>query len=438
MEIRDAFAAQVLRLAIPAFGALVAPALFLLVDAAVVGTLGTPQLAGLGAGGTVFSAVLALGFFLAYSTTATVARRFGAGQRDRAIADGANAITLGFVLGTVAAVTLWFGADTLVELFGASANVTPHAVDWLRGVVWGMPAALAAMATIGLFRGFQDTRTTLVVTLIQVVTNTLLCVTFVLVLDLGTFGSGLATAIAEWVGLVSYLVVLEKLAHQVGAPLRPTGVRAVLTTFRVGLPLLWRSIALRGVLIGATVVASHLGDAELAAYYVSFTVWYTLSLALDALAIAAQAMLGERLGAAVGDDVRVMMRRLMRWSVGLGVLLGIGTIALSPVLPYAFGSDPEVHGLVIAALVAVGLHQPLSAVVFLLDGVLIGSGDAKYLAFVQTAAFIGFLPVAWAVVHWEAGILALWGAMVWFLTIRGILLVARARTDAWIVEGATR
>lgn len=434
----DAFGREVLRLAVPAFGALVAPSLLILSDSAFVGTLGTNALAGLAIGGAIFSVAVSLSYFLAYATTSVVARRFGAGQEREAIADGVNYVALGLIIGVACATLLIAFAEYFVRWLGHDPDVLPLAVDWLRAAALGAPSAMASMATIGLFRGLQDTRITFFVTTTQVLANIALCAWFVFALDMGITGAGLATALAETLGFAIYFTMLARHARRLHVPFYPTHLRHLGAAMRTGLPLLWRSFSLRVVLMGTTVVAARLGTAELAAFNVSLQMWYILSNLLDALAIAAQAIVGRRLGASEGHLVHDLVNRLLRWSIVYGGIVGAATMALAPFAPHIFSQDATVRHLMMLCLLIIGAHQPLAAIVFLLDGVLIGSGDTRYLAFVLTMAMLTFLPIAWAVLHWQLGVIGLWCAMIAFLTTRGSLMWRRARTDAWIIEGATR
>lgn len=434
----DGFGREVLRLAIPAFGALAAPSLLLLTDAAFIGSLGTDALAGYAGGGAVFGVAASLSYFLAYASTSVVARRFGAGQLRAAVSDGVNYIALGLGIGVLVGLTLWFGAATFADWLGVTSAVLPEAESWLRGAAIGAPGMIAAMAAIGLFRGLQDTRITFWVTLSTVLLNMVLCAIFIFWAHLGTFGAGVAVGIAENLGFLAYFIMLVRYARSVGAPVIPSHLRGLRDAFIVGLPLLWRSFALRTVLMGTTVVAARLGRDELAAFYVSLTVWYVLANLLDALAIAAQAMVGRRLGAHEGHLVHVVVGRLLRLSLLSGVVMGGLTMLLAPFAPALFSDEPAVQQLITACLLIVGAHQPLAAVVFLLDGVLIGSGDTRFLAFVLTMAMCTFLPIAWAVLRFDLGVVGLWVAMIAFLMTRAGLMWRRAKGDVWIVEGATR
>lgn len=419
------------RLALPAFGALIAQPLFVLVDAAIVGTLGTAPLAGLGAAATLVGVMLGLCIFLAYATTSSVARRVGEGRWDAAVSEGVEGMALGLGLGVVIAVATAVGAEPLVRAFGASEVVAPYAVTYLQVVAIGFPAALAATAALGVLRGLQDTRTTLLVTLMAVGVNAALAVLLVLGLQRGIAGAALATAVAEWVAVVAYFVVVARVARRHGVRLTPSGV-GVLAAVRTGAPLFWRTVALRSVFLIAAAVAARLGDADLAAYHVSFQVWILLALASDALAIAGMALLGRYLGAGDVVGARVVTARLLRLGVGLGIVLALLVLAVLPWLPRLFSADPVVQGLITAGLLVAALQQPLAAPVFVLDGVLIGAGDGRWLAFAGAAMLVGFLPAAYVVLALDLGVTGLWWALTWFMLVRGAILAWRARGDRWL------
>lgn len=428
---------SIARLAIPAFGALLAQPLFLLVDAVIVGTLGTEQLAGLGAASTIFGAVVGLCIFLSYAATAAVARLLGSGDRAGALSQGVDGMALGVGLGIVLGVISFAFAEPLITLLGTSAEVTPYAVTYLRIVSIAYPAVLGVLAAVGVLRGLQDTRTTLYVTLVMVATNLVLDLVFILGFGWGIAGSAAATGIAELIGLVAYAGILLRTAHRAGVTIIPSGI-GVVRSARDGAPLFVRSAALRGVLVIAAAVAARLGDAELAAYHVTVTLFFALALALDAVAIAGQALTGKSLGSGEVRESRVIARRIVWWSVWLGVALSLVILALRPWLPGWYGDDAQVAALISSALLVLALLQPLSGVVFALDGVLIGAGDTRWLAWAQIAVFMAFLPAAWLVLVNSWGLDALWWALGWFLFVRAVLLVWRARGSAWLITGAVR
>ncbi len=411
--------------------------LFTLIDAAIVATLGTTSLAALGAGAQVFTTVTGLTVFLAYGTTAVVARRVGAGQSAAAISDGIEGVALGLVIGLGATAGTWLLGPALLEGIGTSPATTPQALEYLRTVSLGFPFALAAMAGVGVLRGLQDTAATLWVTLAAVGVNLALSAFLVLVAGWGIAGSAWATVLAETLAAVLFLLALARRAATSGASLRPSR-SGVLVAARGAVPLFWRTVALRAVFVLAVVVAARLGDAQLAAYYVTFTVWYVLALAMDALGIAGQALLGRNLGAGRVDLARAVTRQMTYWGVVLGFALMAGVLLTRTLIPSIFGQDPVVQAMVAAALVVVAAQQPLAGVVFVLDGVLLGAGDARFLVWAQLIALGAFAPAAW-VVWWTRGsVVQLWLALTVFMLARGLTFSWRVRGSAWLVTGATR
>jgi putative MATE family efflux protein len=432
---------EILRLALPALGALVAEPLFLLADAAIVGHLGTPQLAGLGIAATILGTLVNISVFLAYGTTAAVARMLGAGDLCGAMRQGIDGCWLALLVGSATLVVGWPTSPWLVSLFGPSADVAAHAETYLRISLLGIPAMLLVLAGTGVLRGLQDTRTPLVVAVAGAVGNVILNLLLVYGLGLGIAGSALGTVIAQSAMAVAFARVVVLGARRHRAALRPDwpGVRR---SFSAGMPLVVRTVAMRIALVVATAVAAALGTAELAAYQVAFTTWTLLALVLDAVAIAAQALVGRALGAAAVDEARSITRRMVWWGVVAGAGLAVLVAAAAPLYARVFTTDPEVRRLLIVALLVVALMQPVAGWVFVLDGVLIGAGDGRYLALASVISVAIFLPAAYAVTVVDlselAGQLALWASIgVWMLA-RLATLAVRVRSRAWLVTGAIR
>ncbi len=212
---------EILRLAVPALGALVAEPLFLLADSAMVGHLGVAPLAGLGIASAVLQTVVGLMVFLAYSTTPAVARRLGAGDERGAVAAGVDGSWLALALGIVLAAAGWAASPVLVGLFGASAEVAAQAETYLAISMLGLPAMLLVFAMTGLLRGLQDTRTPLAVAVAGFGANILLNFCFIYPAGLGIAGSALGTVVAQWAMVVVYAVIVVRRARRVGAPLLP-------------------------------------------------------------------------------------------------------------------------------------------------------------------------------------------------------------------------
>jgi len=431
---------QILALAVPALGALVAEPLFVLVDSAVVGQLGTVQLGGLALAGTVLSTAVGLCVFLAYATTAGVARALGAGRRAQAARLGVDGLWLGAALGTLLAVALWTTAPTLVTALGAPAHVVPHAVAYLRWSAPGLPGMLVVLAATGALRGMLDTRTPLRVAAGGAVLNAVLSVVLVLGVGMGVAGSGLGTAVAQLLmGAVLARAVLRD-ARTLGAARRPSTV-GLLSGLRSGGPLLARTGSLRLAVLLAAWVAAGLGAVALAGHQVVGAVWGLCAFALDALAIAAQALVGHELGAGDLRATRATLSRLLQWGVGAGAVLGIVAGAGGWWLATLFTDDPDVRRAVAAALVVVAVSLPVAGWVFVLDGVLIGAGDGRYLAVVGMVTLLAYAPVALAVRSaaptGAAGLVWTWAAFAGvFMLARAVTTGLRAAGTGWMRTGA--
>jgi len=424
-----------LRLAVPAFAALVSEPLFLLADTAVVGFLGTEPLAALSVAGSVLQTVIGLCLFLAYATTATVARRLGAGDEPGALTDGVSGLWLAGALGLLLAAATAAGAAAAIGAFDVTGAVADQAVAYLRVSAIGVPAMLVVLAATGVLRGLQDTRTPLVVIVGANLANIVLDVALVYGAGLGLVGSALGTVLAQGGAAVALVWVVLRRSRRAGASARPE-LRGVWSALGSGTPLLVRTATLRVVLVLATVVAATLPAASLAAQQIAVTVVAVLAYGLDAVAIAGQAIIGHHLGAGDVAATRRSTRRMVWWGVGGGVVAGVGLVALSPWLPYLFTADPEVRSAATTALVVVGLVQPVSGVVFVLDGVLIGAGDGRYLAVAGLLTAVAYVPAALAVVALGGGIGWLWVAYGLWILARAATLVWRARGTSWLRTGA--
>ncbi|MEU9026114.1 MATE family efflux transporter [Streptomyces sp. NPDC048383] len=428
---------EILALAVPAFGALVAEPLFVMADSAIVGHLGTPQLAGLGIAAALLMTGVSVFVFLAYATTAAVARRVGAGDLPAAIRQGMDGIWLALLLGTAVAAVILPTAPGLVSLFGASDTVAPYAITYLRISALGIPAMLMVLAATGVIRGLQDTRTPLYVAIGGFALNGVLNVALVYGAGLGIAGSAWGTVIAQFAMAAAYLFVVVRGARRHGASLRPdkAGIRACA---RAGAPLLVRTLSLRAILMIATAVAARLGDADIAAHQILLSLWSLLAFALDAIAIAGQAIIGRYLGAGDTEGARAVCRRMVQWGIVSGIVLGLLVVVARPVFIPLFTSDPVVEDVLLPALLVVAVSQPVSGIVFVLDGVLMGAGDGPYLARAMLVTLAVFAPAALLVPVFGGGLTTLWWAMTLMMVVRMITLQLRARSGRWLVAGATR
>lgn len=425
---------EIFALALPAFATLIAEPLLVVADTIIVGHLGTPHLGGLTLASSVIGMVVGLAVFLAFGTTATVSRRLGAGDRPGAIAGGLDGMTLGLLLGAAAGVVLGVGAPQIIALFGATPEVTDLGATYLRIVAAGLPAQLVILASTGVLRGLQDTRTPLRVVVIINLLNIALNVALVRGAGLGIAGAAWGTALSQWVGAALLAGAVVRGARREGATwrFRPSGV---LAAARLGGWLVIRNAMLQAALLMTTVTAASLGTTALAAHQVVVTLWGVTSYALDAFAIAAQALVGLRLGAGDVVAARGVLGRVVAWGVGLGVAIGLALIAVRPWVLPLFTPDAAVQDAAARALVVLAVLAPIGAVAFQLDGVLIGAGDARFLALagvVATAAYAPFVGAVWAT---GAGLLWLWASYGVWLAARAVVLGLRSRGDAWLRTG---
>ncbi|WP_030956815.1 MATE family efflux transporter [Streptomyces sp. NRRL S-378] len=428
---------EIFALAVPAFGALVAEPLFVMADSAIVGHLGTPQLAGLGIAAALLTTAVSVFVFLAYATTAAVSRRVGAGDLQAAIRQGMDGIWLALLLGMAVIAVVLPAAPSLISLFGASDSVAPHAITYLRISALGIPAMLVVLAATGVIRGLQDTRTPLYVAIGGFALNAGLNVALVYGAGLGIAGSAWGTVLAQCAMAAAYLFVVVRGARRHGASLRPdaVGIRACA---QAGAPLLVRTLSLRAILMIATAVAARLGDADIAAHQILLSLWSLLAFALDAIAIAGQAIIGRYLGAGDTEGAKAVCRRMVQWGIATGIVLGLLVVLARPVFIPLFTSDPAVENALLPALLVVALSQPVSGIVFVLDGVLMGAGDGPYLARAMLVTLAVFAPVALLVPALGGGLTTLWWAMTLMMLVRMVTLQLRARSGRWAIAGASR
>ena len=427
---------RILALAVPALGALVAEPLFLLADTAMVGHLGAEALAALGVASTILQTLVGLCVFLAYTTTPRVARRLGAGDARGAVRAGVEGMWLGLGVGVLLGILTAVTSSPAPFLLTSDPAVASLARDYLAASAVGLPAMLLVIAAAGLLRGLQDTKTPLMVAGLGFLANAALNAVFIYGFGLGVLGSAIGTVIAQWAMALVYVVIAVRAARREGASLTPGvgGVRRALVDSSL---MLLRSVSLRAVLVAVVLVGGLAGVAELAALQVLLTTFSLLAFALDALAIAAQSMIGHDLGAGAFATVRLTTKRVVRWSVLAGILCGVVGLALANFAGGIFTSDARVLELLPLGFVVLAISAPIAGFVFALDGVLIGAGDVRYLAFWGTIPALVTLAALAAVASAHlAGVAAvtwIWlGFTVVFLGARGVVLGLRARSDVWM------
>lgn len=426
-------ARRILALALPALVVLAAEPLYVLVDTAVVGHLGRAPLAGLALGGTILSVAALLGNFLAYGTTGRAARRFGAGDRAGAVAEGVQASWLAVALGAAFILVAEVFAGPVSRLLaGGGPDGAAIAVDaerWLRIAALGAPGVLLALAGNGWLRGVQDTRRPLYYVLAANLLSAALGPVLVYPLGLGLTGSALANVAAQAVSAALFTRAL--LAERQPLRPRPPVLAAQLS---VGRDLVLRTLSMQACFTSAAAVAARFGAAALGAHQIALQLWVFCSLLLDAVAVAAQSLVGADLGAGEVDRAWGTARRVVLAGAACGAVLAVLIGAGAPVIPRLFTGDPAVRA---QAMLAwpwfVGLLVP-AGVVFALDGVFIGAGDVRFLrdmALVSTLG--GFLPVVWLAYAYRWGLGGVWAGLAVFILVRLVFAVLRQRSGRWAV-----
>jgi putative MATE family efflux protein len=423
---------EIVRLALPALGALAAEPLYLLVDTAIVGHLGRPQLAALGIAFTVLGGVFAIFNFLQYGTTAQVARAGGAGEGETARRLGAHAVWLSIGFGLAVAAGVAAFAAPLVSLMGGEGEAADEAVTYLRIAAIGLPAAFLALGGQGYLRGISDLRTPLVILVAANAANVVLEVVFVYGFDWGIAGSAWGTAIAQLGMGVAFVVAIVRGLHLDDLRPRLALARRVLS---LGKWIFVRTFSLMSSFVLAGAVATRFGDASIGAHQVAFQLWVFLALVLDSVAIAGQIIVGRELGAGRRDEAYGASERMIWLSVALGGAFALLMLALASVLPRAFTGDAAVLDEAALLWPLFALMQPLNGAVFALDGILIGAGDGPFLAGSMLVAFLACATVLLAALAGDWGIRGVWAALVVLILVRLTLMTARFRRGRWLVTG---
>ncbi|MFV2111441.1 MATE family efflux transporter [Micromonospora sp. LOL_025] len=426
---------RIAALALPALVVLAAEPIYVLVDTAVVGHLGRVPLAALAVGGTVLTLIAWLGTVVAYGTTGRSARRFGAGDRASAVAEGVQASWLALGVGVLVALGMQVGGGALARtLVGGPGEVTDAAAQWLRVAALGAPGLLLAAAGNGWLRGVQDMRRPLVFVLGPNVLSAVLCPLLVYPVGLGLVGSAVANVIAQTIcgALFAGALIAERV------PLRPRP-RLIGQQLALSRDLLIRGVAFQASFLSATAVAARFGAAAVGAHQIALQLWFFTALVLDALAIAAQSLIGAALGAGEDAAARDLARRIALLGGVCGVAFAVLVAAGAGVVPGWFSSDPQVREQAMLAWPWFVAMLPLAGVVFALDGVLIGAGDVRYLRNLTiVAALGGFLPAIWLTHGLDLGLGGIWAGLTLFVVLRLVALLLRLRSGGWAVTGAVR
>ncbi|MFI9510148.1 MATE family efflux transporter [Nocardia sp. NPDC052566] len=427
---------RILALALPTLGVLIAEPIYLLFDLAVVGRLGALALAGLAVGGLVLAQASTQLTFLSYGTTARAARRHGAGDERGAVAEGVQATWLAVVVGALILLVVQVFAVPLTSAIAGGGEIADEALVWVRIALFGVPLILISMAGNGWLRGVQETRRPLLYVVAGLAVSGVLCPVLVHGLlgapRMELPGSAVANLAGQVVTAALFLNALVR--RRVSLAPHWAVMRAQLV---LGRDLIVRSLAFQACFVSAAAVASRFGAASVAAHQLVLQLWTFLALALDSLAIAAQTLVGAALGAGDARGARGLARRVTQWSEMFALVLAVCFAAGGSVIPQLFTDDPAVLDRTHVAWWFFVCLIPVAGIVFALDGVLLGAGDAAYLRnTTMGAALIGFLPAIWLSLAFDWGIAGIWSGLVGFMALRLVAVVARALSGRWARVGA--
>lgn len=426
---------ELLTLALPTLGTLLAEPLLVATDTALLGHIGATELAGLSLASTILTTLVGLCIFLAYATTAATGRLFGAGRDREGLRQGIDSLYLAAALGLVLGILLFAFANPLLRLFQDDAHVLAHAAHYLHASAFGLPGMLVVLAATGVLRGMADTKTPLYVTTAGALLNIPLDVILIYPAGLSVRGAGIGTAVAQSLMGAALVALLVRKAREADVPLKPEGA-GILSALWEGWPLIVRTVSLRLAILAEMAAASALSVNALAANQITMMVWNFAAYGLDSLAIAAQILVGRSLGAGDRTQARAVLTRCQNralvWGALVGLVLFFASFAIAPLMT----SDLTVQHLALASLLIIAFLVPLGSLTYMLDGVLIGAGDTKRLALYMLAALALFAPLALFISFIPSatfGFIILWiaygGA---FMMVRAGTMYLRTRTDEWM------
>ena len=429
---------RIAALAFPALGVLAAEPVYLLFDLAVIGRLGAVSLAGLAIGALIMGVLSSQLTFLSYGTTARAARFYGAGDRRAAVEEGVQATWLALGIGTTIVAAVQLTAVPLVSVLAGSGDggrIADAALPWVRIASLAVPAILIAAAGNGWMRGVQDTGRPLRYVVVGFALSAVLCPVLVYGLagapEMGLAGSAVANVVGQWLaaGLFCRALIVEKVPLR----LRPSVLRAQVV---MGRDLVLRSVAFQACFISAGAVAARFGAASVAAHQVVLQLWSFLALVLDSLAIAAQSLVGAALGAGQLAHAKSVAWRVTIFSTIAGAVLAAVFALGSSTMPAVFTDDRSVLAEIGVPWWFLVAQLPVAGIVFAIDGVLLGAGDATFMRNATLAsALLGFLPLVWLSLIFGWGLLGIWAGLSTFMVLRLVFVGWRVLSGRWLVPG---
>ncbi|MDO5746648.1 MAG: MATE family efflux transporter [Actinomycetaceae bacterium] len=433
---------QIFALALPVLGTLIAEPLLTMADSAMIGHVGTAELGGLGTGSAILNFVVGMCIFVQYTTTSVAGKRLGMGDRAGAIGCGIQGMWMAASIGVVLSIAVWYFAPSLTRIMGAKGDVAQQSIIYLHYSSPGLVFMLVFLSANGAMRGLMNTQIPFIVSTIGTFANIPLNAFFIYGLHLGVAGAGLGTVIAQAFMSIVLFSFIAKAAYHYSVPIRPI-LRQIIHSGLQGAPLVIRTLSLQLGVMTTVWIAISMGKHILGAHQIVRSIYFFTVFSMDALAIAAQALIANAIGAGDRQKVRSVISRCIFWGTISGAALMLILVSLSAVLPHLFTTDAAVLDTAWIGLIACAVWLPLSGAVFMYDGILIGAGDVRYLAFSQLIVPLIYLPVAFSMRYLfgggALGLVLLWcGYGCVFMGVRLITLVLRARSDEWIIKAENK
>ncbi|MBL7957637.1 MAG: MATE family efflux transporter [Flavobacteriales bacterium] len=415
------------RLAVPAIISGIAEPVISLVDTAFIGRFNDVDMLGaVGIGSSFFLLVLWVLAQTRSAVLAVVARYYGE-RRLEAIADLVPIATwTNFGLGLAFIGLTYPFAERIFEAYNASGRQLELTCEYFRVRCLGFPISLAVYALTGAFRGIQNLRWGMWISItgavVNLALNPLLIFGFGPVPALGIEGSALASVIAQVSMLAACIVVVRT---RTSFTLWPSSWRhpELLPLMRNSGQLFARTIALNICYYLGNRFATGYSTAHIGAHSIAMQLWLFSAFFIDGYAAAGSVLVGRLNGERNWRDLHRVSWQVVRMSVVIGAALaaiyGIGYTRIGPL----FTSDARVLALLSGVLWMVIITQPINAVAFAFDGVYKGLGNGKILRNVLLAStFLVFVPVAWGTdaLGWE--LTAVWSAFLAWMAVRGLLL----------------
>jgi len=430
---------DILRLAVPAMLALASQPLLSIGDTAMIGRLGVEPLAARAVGAAIFGGIYWIFTFLSFGTTTLVGHHHSAKDFAACGETYFHALCLALLGGMGVACAGLLFAIPLYQLMGATANVVKEGVPYFRIYIVSAPFTFIFFASVGFFRGILNTRTPMVIAFL--ISGTHLLLDYALIYGhfglprLGLKGAAIAASSAQLVGAATCLGIFffSRSMTVYRAVMWRISLTRLRPLFRIGSDLAIRTGALRGSLVFATSCAARMGASVLSAHEIAFQLMILCSDVIDGLAVAGQALVAKYLGAAQKETAYTMGKVLIRCGAVAGFMFGIAFLGAQDAIVSFFTNSTDVKLLLGAGVILlVAVFQPLNGIVFVLDGLLIGARDTRFLMWAMLIGGLGiFVPISWMSLHFGWGLTGIWAGVGALMSWRLITLVYRFFSRRW-------